>query len=321
MQKANPSIAKPVPKKFKGSALLTALFIMTLVAIVATAMSAKIQLNIYHEKTTIAHDKVYLASQAVTFWAVNELSNKKNNFMHATDQGMVSQYSQDKGSNANAPHVSGALYDLQSRYNLNNLSNKKLVIGFVNLLSTTTPKLNDSAKIQLALAVNNWLSPYELSQGKDAYLSYYMSQKPPFYPSHQLMACKTELRLVKNIDRSTYLALEPYVTALPEITTININTAPLAVLKSLSTVKNDDHFDDLISARKKGIKNVSKIAEVLKKLNIAHDQITLESSYFLSVADVSSENLHLTVYTVFKKSKDPKGKTSVTVLRESFNTF
>ena len=51
------------------------------------------------------------------------------------------------------------------------------------------------------------------------------------------------------------------------------------------------------------------------------EQITLESSYFLNVAHASSENLHFTMYTLLKRSKDKKGKLSVTILRQSFNVF
>lgn len=64
-------------KIMKGSALLTALFIMTLVAIVATAMSTKVQLDIYRTRLILTHDKLYFASQAVTFWSMGQLADKK----------------------------------------------------------------------------------------------------------------------------------------------------------------------------------------------------------------------------------------------------
>jgi general secretion pathway protein K len=55
----------PQPKKDPGGALLTALFIMTLVAIVATAMSTRLQLDIYRTRLIVTYDKLYLASQAI----------------------------------------------------------------------------------------------------------------------------------------------------------------------------------------------------------------------------------------------------------------
>jgi general secretion pathway protein K len=61
----------------RGSALISALFIMTLVAIAATAMSTRLQLDIYRTRLTLITDKLYLASQYVTFWAMSELTYSK----------------------------------------------------------------------------------------------------------------------------------------------------------------------------------------------------------------------------------------------------
>lgn len=309
-------------KTAKGSALLTALFIMTLVAIVATAMSTRVQLDIYRTKLIVTHDKVYLASQAVTFWALGELSNKKNKFTKANTQGVVSLFPRNMENIDNTVLLNGALYDLQAQYNINNLENRKSMIGFLNLIGVAMPQAPESEKVKLALGINDWLSSYDLARGKDNYLSYYMSQKPPYYASHQLMSSKSELRLVKDVNATLYLALEPLISALPESTPININTAPIQVLKSLSSSMKETQLNELIKVRKEnGINDLSKISEILKKLNIANDQITLESTYFLSVASATSDNLNLIVYTIFKRSRDKNGKISVNVLRESFNVF
>ncbi|KTC93358.1 type II secretion system minor pseudopilin GspK [Legionella cincinnatiensis] len=306
----------------KGSALLTALFIMTLVAIVATAMSTKIQLDIYRTKLIVTHDKLYLAAQAETFWAMGELNNPKNKFIKANAQGMVSQYPLNMEHIEKTVVVSGALYDLQSRYNLNNLTNRKAMMGFVNLIGATIPQIAEAEKTQLTLAVSDWLTSYDLARGKDNYLSYYTSQKPPYYPSHQLMSSQSELRLVKDVSAPIYLALEPFICVLPETTPININTASKQVLKSLSSTIKDTQLNELLKQRKEnGIKDLKKIAELLQKLDIASDQITLESSYFLNVASATSDNINLTVYSLFKRNRDKKGKITVTLLRESLNIF
>ncbi|WP_392537028.1 type II secretion system minor pseudopilin GspK [Legionella sp. 227] len=306
----------------KGSALLTALFIMTLVAIVATAMSTKVQLDIYRTRLIITHDRLYLASQAVTFWGLGQLADKKNKLIKATPQGIVSLYPPNMENIDNNVTLKGALYDLQAQYNINNLGNRKSMLGFINLIGTAIPQNNESEKVKFALAINDWLSVYDLARGKDNYLSYYVNQKPPYYPSHQLMSSKSELRLIKDVNAPLYLSLEPLVTALPEATPININTAPIKVLKSLSSGMKETQLNELIKIRKEnGIKDLGKISELLKKLDIANDQITLESTYFLGVAYATSDNLNLTVYTLFKRSKDKNEKISVNVIRQSFNVY
>lgn len=304
-----------------GSALLTALFIMTLVAIVATAMSTKIQLDIYRTKLVLAHDKLYLASQAVTFWAISEL-NKKNKLTTLNSQGMVSEYPANMKNIANSIILNGELYDLQARFNLNNLADKKVRVGFMNFLQGIMPKASDDEKMKLILAVTDWISDYDLAQGKDNYLSYYTSQKPPYYPSHQLMLSVSELRMVKDVNPSTYSSLEPFVTVLPEATPININTASKEVLISLTSAMNQTQVNELMASRKeKGIKNIREISDLLSKLNIANNQITLESNYFLNVAYASSDNTNLTVYSLFKRNRDRNNKITVNLLRQSFNIF
>lgn len=309
-------------KKHLGGALLTALFIMSLVAIVATAMSSKVQVDIYRTRQILEHDKLYLASQAVAFWAMSELNNVKNQFTKNMGEGMVSKYPPALKNIYPSVTVNGGLYDLQARFNLNNLLDKKAIFGFINFMSAVTPQIKAPEKRELFLAINNWISPYNLADGEDIYLSYYLQQKPPYHPNHQLMSSSSELRLIKGVSAGMYLALQPYITALPESTAININTASKPVLMALNISMNKEKVKELIKARgKKGIKKIEKINELLKSLDITPNQITLESHYFLSVAHASSENFNFTVYTLLKRNFDKKGQLSVSILRESFNVF
>ncbi len=309
-------------KNSRGGALLTALFIMTLVAIVATAMSIRLQLDIYRTRLTITHDKLYLASQAVVFWAMNELNDKTRQFTKLDKQGMVAQYPKNMDLLVSHIKLSGGLYDLQARFNLNNLIEKKLLPVFINLISHTTHQLNSKEQLNLALGVQDWLTTYDLARGKDNYTSYYLSQKPPYYPSHQLMSSVTELRLIKDVSSPLYQAIEPFVTVLPETTPININTASKKVLMALGNGMTETQVNELMMARgENGIKDLKDIAELAKKIDLPSEQITIESKYFLNVAVVTGDEFKLTVYTLLKRSKDKQGKISVSIIRESINSF
>lgn len=309
-------------KKSRGGALLTALFIMTLVAIVATAMSTRLQLDIYRTRLTVTHDKLYLASQAVLFWGMNELNDKTKQFTKLDKQGSVAQYPKNMELIVNHIKLSGGLYDLQARFNLNNLIEKKLLPVFINLMSHTDHQLNNKEQLNLALGVQDWLAAYDLARGKDNYTSYYLSQKPPYYPSHQLMSSTTEFRLIKDVSATMYQAIEPFVTVLPETTPININTASKKVLMSLGNGMTETQVNELIMARgENGITDLKDIAELAKKIDLPNEQITIESKYFLNVAVVTGDEFKLTVYTLLKRSKDKQGKVSVSVIRESINSF
>ena len=305
----------------KGGALLTALFIMTLVAIVATAMSVRLQSDIYRTRLVITYDKLYLASQALTFWAMSELDKKDISFNKKSEEGFVAIYPKAMQALDKQIQVRGGLLDLQAQFNLNTVLEKKALSGFMNLIIAT--KTNTESNSKLGLILKNWLTPYEPSELDESALEYYAKLNPPYYPSNLLMQSRSEFRLLQNVSAKQYLALEPFITTLPETKTlININTASKQVLMSLGNGLNEEKVNQIISARgSEGIKEVKEINDLMQKIDLPKEQITLESSYFLSQADVSYETFHLRVYTLLKRARDKNNKIAVSVIRVSFNVF
>ena len=305
----------------QGAAILTALFIMTLIAIVATAMTSRLQLDIYRTRLIVTHDKLYLSTQAVTFWALGQLGDVKNKYTKSNKAGVIAEYPKNMQSLVDGVTISGQLYDMQARFNLNNLLERKLIPVFINLLGKTS-QLDNTKSLNLALSVQDWLTPYDLARGKDDYTSWYLAQKPPYYPSRQRMSSASELRLVKDVSAQTYEELLPFLSVLPETTPVNINTASKQVLMSLGNGFNDSQINELIMARgNEGIKDLKDISEIIKKLNLPNDQITIQSTYFLNVAQATSEEFKITVYTLLKRTIDKNGKLTVSIIRESIGGF
>lgn len=136
------------------------------------------------------------------------------------------------------------------------------------------------------------------------------------------MRSVSEFRLLKGVNAKLYSSLLNLITALPEITPVNINTASHPVLMSLGYGLTPAQANELISIRgKKGITNLRQINPLLQKLNIREEQITITSQYFMSIAQVSAGDLNLTVYSLLKRSKDKKGRFNVSIISESFNAF
>lgn len=148
-----------------------------------------------------------------------------------------------------------------------------------------------------------------------------MHQKPPHYPAQQLLQHLSEFRLIKDVNAQLYMTLANFLTVLPEVTPININTTSPEVLASLGNGLNPSQVNELIEARgDTGFQDTKRLGPILQKLNIRSEQVTIESQYFLSIAFVSNQELNLTVYTVLKRSKDKKGNITVSVIRESLNS-
>lgn len=305
-------------KLYQGSALLSALFIMTLVAIATTAMTTRLQLDIYRTRLTLNSDKLYLASQSVTFWAMDLLSRRK------FKTPLPSEIDFPPTMKALYPNVvtTGKLIDLQARFNLNNLQDKQYKSSFSHLLKTCLPDLNQKTRDFIVEATRSWISNYQPGGGHDHLLSAYLNNSPPYLPSHQLMKTVSEFRLIQGVTAENFQAVAPFIIALPKITPININTASKPVLKSLGGGLNDNQANELDRLRgDKGLDDLNTIKSNLDKLNIPTSQVTTESQYYLSKAIVSSDNLSLTNFTLLHRRKDKKGNITVTIEAEGLNTM
>lgn len=306
----------------KGSALLTALFIMTLVAIVATAMSLRLQLDIYRTRMVLNHEKLYLASEAVTFWSLGELNNSKNTFKKLVNHGMVDVYPASMSSLVAGVHLSGGIYDMQARFNVDTIFENANFAIFANLIHQVLPDVTRQQSANLAFAAKDWISPYDPSRGKDTFSSYYLSKNPPYFPSHQFFRSVSELRLVQGFTAPIYTGIEPFITVLPEVTPVNIYTAPSQVLMSLSFTMTQKQVDKIIQTRQMpAVNDKDQMSELIAQLNLGAHLITQESHYFLTVANANSADFNLVVYTLIKRSKDKNNKWVSSIIRQSFSAF
>ena len=308
----------------RGSALLSALFIMTMVAIAATAMSTRIQLEIYRTNLALNHDKLVLASQGITFWAMGALADKKSK-LTAVDENEVLLYYPDKPAVQMYPGVrsKGRVYDLQARFNLNNLkSNQKYNALFLKLLNQIIPKVSSKERKSIEQATSDWISQHQPGKSQTDLANYYKQQKPPYLSSHQQMQSISEFRLVKGVSANIYRALEPYLTALPKATPININTATKPILMSLGSGLTEEEANEIIEQREENdLTDKKKLLALSKKHHIPNNQVALESNYFLCVAIISVDEHFLTKYTVLERQKNKEGRIKVSIISESYNGY
>lgn len=134
------------------------------------------------------------------------------------------------------------------------------------------------------------------STAKGAEDSAYLAQALPYRTANRTFAHVSELRLVRGISGEVYARLAPEVCALPPGTSINLNTASVAVLMSLDSrmtavlaerirQNGQAHWPDLGAAL-----NEAKQQGV--ELNPA-DQVDLgvTSSYFLAQGEITLDGV------------------------------
>lgn len=306
----------------RGSAIISALFIVALVAIAATAMSMRLQLDIYRTQLMFTSDKLYLSSQAVVFWAMNKLSNKKTILWSQDDQGAVLTYPKALQSIYPEVHLAARVYDLQARFNLNNLQDKQQQQSLRLLLKKQLHMKDNQHIEQIVQSVSHWIDPYQPDRGHDALLQFYLAQTPPYLPGYQPMQSISEFRLVKGLSNPQFLTLKNEITTLPEPTPINLNTASKTRLMSLGVRGlTEKQAQTIINARSDtGITDLKEIAPLLDKVGINRNQITLTSQYYLCVATAQAHTLNLTRFVLLKKSLNQQGHIQVRLVNESLNT-
>lgn len=198
-------------------------------------------------------------------------------------------------------HVSAVLSDMQAYYNLNNLTNDNAAPDFLILLKTVVPSMEASSAEALTSNVIAWLKP----MGVDNQLDHYYAGLPlPYRAAHRLMVHVSEFKLVKGMSAELYQALLPYITALPEVTTINPQTASAPVLMSLSSAMNSDTANALIELRKTTplVNNtVFMNLPSVHAFQISSDKINTVSTYFRLETRVNEGDETWVFYTLLAR--------------------
>ncbi len=180
--------------------------------------------------------------------------------------------------------MTGRIRDATGRFNLNSLYNgttpspgdMKVYTRLLQSLSLTDPQLIDN--------LLDWIDPTPSVDGaKDIY---YLTLQPPYRTANQRLESVDELRLVKGYDAKTVEKLRPYVSALPERTSINVNTADEVVVGALFTTPPPGGMKRLLEER--GKNPFKDRNDFIKRAGAAPDadvNIGVTSAYFYVYID------------------------------------
>jgi general secretion pathway protein K len=152
---------------------------------------------------------------------------------------------------AEQAHVVGGMIDEQAKFNVNNLAREGGVaphdfVAFQRLLAAL------QLPAGLAEAVVDWLDPDdEVMQPSGAEDSYYLALEPPYRTAGRRVVELGELARVRGFNAEVLARLAPFVTALPEETAVNVNTAPAQVLQALLPGVSADEMARVVEQRKK----------------------------------------------------------------------
>jgi general secretion pathway protein K len=225
----------------RGVALIVAILLVALGTLIAATVGYENAMAARRGTATYAFDESLLVSQgaeALAAYGIRQFFQSDPNHTYI-GQG----WDKPVGPMEVVPGVmlEASLEDMQSRLNLNNLINKDgtadplYVAAFTQLLQLV------GLEPKWAPIVVDWIDADIVPQNVDgAEDSVYMGQVPPYRTANRYITSASELLALPGFGRDRYLALAPYVTALPKDTAINVCTAKDKVLDAFLAAGQTD---------------------------------------------------------------------------------
>ncbi len=219
--------------KQQGLALITVLFIFALVSLLAVSMQKRQVASMAQAGATFTRTQAMLLAISTEdiAKALLKLDAKRDENDGKWDTA-VELWNLPLNTVLSDAEIFINIRDLQGLFNLNSLAPKVSIddaetakARFQRLLSNITLP-SDASAAEIATETKDWFDSNSSSS------SNYQNFTPPYSSSNSAFSHPSELMLLESVDRETYLAIEPYVTALPFDTPLNVNTTHEYILQA-----------------------------------------------------------------------------------------
>ena len=229
------------PRAQRGVAMIVAILLVALGTIIAATVAYENAMAARRSTATFAFDQSIMIAEGAEALAAFGIRQ----FFQANPNSVYIGQGWDKpvGPMEVVPGVmlEASLEDMQGRLNINNLVKKDgtpdpvYVAAFTKLLQLV------GLEPKWAAMLVDWIDVDIVPQNIDgAEDSVYMGQTPPYRAPNRHITSTSELLALPGFGRDRYLALVPYIAALPYGTKINVCTARDKVLDAFLTEGQTD---------------------------------------------------------------------------------
>jgi general secretion pathway protein K len=292
----------------RGVALITAVLVVALASIASAAMLVSSNLAIHRTTTLIDTERAWWYASGVEAWVAAGLQldaqNSKTDNLGEIWARPVDYIPVDEGG------LRGNVTDLQGRFNLNNLAKqpsqpgqKDKYLEQFNRLLQNIPAAQQLPIEGLGEAIRDWIdedsNPAGFGGAEDGE---YSSLTPPYRAANRLMVSPSELLAVRGVTRDLYLALRDYVSALPTMTPVNVNTAAEPVLRSLSEQPSQGLAQFLESRKDHPADDVQQLFDQgVFGTDVDKSSIAVSTEYFLLRSESLIGSSRVALYSVIHR--------------------
>jgi general secretion pathway protein K len=218
-----------LPASQRGVAVVLAMLVVALAASTATYMLWGQSLWLRQVENLVARAQADSVARAATQWASAILAEDDPSVDHLNETWARRL----PPVPAEGATLVGAIADEQAKFNVNNLVRGAAPSpADVAVLARLLESLGLPAG--LADAIVDWIDPDDsVTQPAGAEDLDYLAREPAYRTPNRALADVGELAHVKGMTPEALARLTPYLTALPEETPVNVNTASAALLVAL----------------------------------------------------------------------------------------
>jgi general secretion pathway protein K len=287
-------------RRQRGVALLTAILVVAVATVLATNLLWLGTLDQRRTASALATDQALQYMLGAEAWVGDILREDLEQSPDSDDLGEIWAAEIDPLP-IEGGFIYGRIYDLQGRFNLNNLVGSD---GEDELMVEQFERLLQSLELdpRLAGAVVDWIDPdFEPRFPNGGEDDAYARATPPYRAANGMITSPTELMAIEGFTREAYELLAPHVTALPSGTRLNVNTATNYVLASLSDDIDLNLANSMIEERGDGpFANVQETFQGLVSEEML-PKIDGVSEHFLLSGQVTIGDTELTINSVLQR--------------------
>ncbi len=266
-----------------GAALVTAMLVVALATIVATAMAHRMQLDIQRQGNLQSAERSYQYAMGLELWALAALRLDAQETPNL-DSRLELWASSLPIIDLPEGRLAGQMEDLDGRFNINNLfvagvRQSRQIERFQRLL------MQLEVNPQLAEVLVDWMDPDGTAEPGGAEDGEYMRRQPAYRAANRQVSHISELRALSGMDEDSYQRLLPHVAALPvdqTPTLVNVNSATLEVLKCLDPAITQSVAERIHQDGAANFQSFDELQRTLSPINLLYlrDTIGLDSRYF-----------------------------------------
>jgi len=318
-----------------GVALILALLVVALAATAAVALTSDQQLSLRRGGNLIARDQALQYAIGAEAWGQLWLKRdfNENKFDHTNEKWAIELPPLPVEGGV----IVAQLYDLQGRFNLNNLLDTKGQIDKTQLERLKNLLAVVDIPVTLSESVSDWLdNDFNATGSGGAEDDYYLNLENAYRNANQPMATPTEFRLQREVTTEMLANLRPQtqleqdprwiITTLPGFTDINVNTAPVEVLRAIGL---DQSTAELVVTQRDGTEDQPDSGKPFEEINdflgipavtqanINPVGLSVISQFFLLTTQAKIARSQAVLYSIIYR--DDKGETYV--ISRSYGTL